>query len=57
YVGPDGFASIKGYPKVRKPSRTARNPVTARTLWDVSAALTGTGSPLPSRPTISGEKS
>ena len=58
YVGPNGLASIKGYPKVRKPSGAARNPATARALWDVSASLTGTGSQSSAaRPTTSGEES
>jgi hypothetical protein len=46
YVRPDGIASIKGYPKIGKPSRAARNPDTARQLWDVSTRLTGAGSAL-----------
>lgn len=41
YVGPDGFASIKGYPKVRKPSAAARDPHKAKALWDATAALVG----------------
>ncbi len=43
YVGPDGIGSIKGYPKIGKPSRAARNAETARRLWDVSSRLTGVG--------------
>jgi hypothetical protein len=46
YVGPDGMASIKGYPKIGKPSRAARNAGMARQLWDVSSRLTGAGSAL-----------
>lgn len=46
YVGPDGIASIKGYPKIGKPSRAARDADTARQLWDVSSLLTGVGSTL-----------
>lgn len=46
YVGPDGIASIKGYPKIGKPSRAARNSDTARQLWDISSRLTGAGSAL-----------
>ena len=41
YVGPDGIGSIKGYPRVGKPSRAARNAETARELWDLSSRLTG----------------
>ncbi len=46
YVGPNGIGGIKGYPAVRKPSRTALDPETARTLWTAAAALTGTGAHL-----------
>ncbi len=42
YVGPDGFASIKGLPKIRKPSRAARDRDRAKTLWSQAATLTGT---------------
>jgi NAD(P)-dependent dehydrogenase (short-subunit alcohol dehydrogenase family) len=41
YVGPDGFASIKGYPKVRKPSRAARSPESAATLWSATVQIVG----------------
>ncbi|WP_199441456.1 oxidoreductase [Umezawaea beigongshangensis] len=41
YVGPDGFASVKGHPAVRKPSRRARNARTAAELWSATAAITG----------------
>ncbi|MFC8449031.1 oxidoreductase [Kitasatospora sp. NPDC057223] len=47
YVGPDGPGSIKGYPAVRRPSPAALDPQTARTLWDVTAGITGTGAQLP----------
>lgn len=53
YVGPDGIASIKGYPKIGKPSRVTRDAETARQLWDVSSRLTGTGSALLSATTAS----
>ncbi|MGF6884737.1 NAD(P)-dependent dehydrogenase (short-subunit alcohol dehydrogenase family) [Nocardia sp. GAS34] len=43
YVGPDGFASIKGYPTVRKPSRAGLNESTAAALWRATAALTTVG--------------
>ncbi|WP_120002792.1 SDR family NAD(P)-dependent oxidoreductase [Nesterenkonia muleiensis] len=39
YVGPDGFGSIRGYPRVRKPSRAARHPRRAAALWDATAAI------------------
>ena len=40
YVGPDGIAEQRGYPKIVQPNRVARNEQTARQLWDVSAELT-----------------
>ncbi|GAA1656589.1 SDR family NAD(P)-dependent oxidoreductase [Actinoplanes couchii] len=40
YVGPGGLFSFTGYPKVRKPSRAARNPATARALWQATTGLT-----------------
>ena len=46
YVGPDGVGGIKGYPEVRKPSRAAADPESARTLWAAAAELTGTGARL-----------
>lgn len=41
YVGPDGLASIKGYPTIRRPSRTARNENLARDLWDETNKVVG----------------
>lgn len=41
YVGPDGIFSVKGYPKVRKPSRRARDPKLAAEMWDATLALVG----------------
>lgn len=43
YVGPSGVGGIRGLPAVRKPSRAALDPETARALWTATAALTGTG--------------
>jgi NAD(P)-dependent dehydrogenase (short-subunit alcohol dehydrogenase family) len=40
FVGPDGFQEMRGHPKVVKPSSAARNPQTARRLWDISEQLT-----------------
>jgi NAD(P)-dependent dehydrogenase (short-subunit alcohol dehydrogenase family) len=40
YVGPDGIGEHRGHPKEVSPGRAARNEVTARRLWDVSADLT-----------------
>ena len=41
YVGPDGFQEMRGDPTVVKATRTARDPDTARRLWEVSEQLTG----------------
>jgi NAD(P)-dependent dehydrogenase (short-subunit alcohol dehydrogenase family) len=41
YVGPDGLGSIKGYPKVRKPSRAGLDGAAASTLWAAAAATVG----------------
>jgi NAD(P)-dependent dehydrogenase (short-subunit alcohol dehydrogenase family) len=41
YAGPDGHGEHRGHPKVVRPNSAARDPDTARRLWDVSADLTG----------------
>ncbi len=41
YVGPRGFAEVRGRPAVVTPSRTARDEDLARRLWDVSEEATG----------------
>jgi hypothetical protein len=41
YIGPDGFMAMRGYPTRDTPSERARDPQTARQLWDVSEELTG----------------
>jgi hypothetical protein len=41
YVGPDGVAEQRGHPKIAEPTKAARDPETARRLWDVSEELTG----------------
>jgi NAD(P)-dependent dehydrogenase (short-subunit alcohol dehydrogenase family) len=41
YVGPDGPASIKGHPKIRQPSRTARDENIARDLWEKTNTIVG----------------
>ncbi len=41
YVGPDGIASVRGYPKVRKASRAAREPGSAAALWDATLRIVG----------------
>ncbi|MEZ0065036.1 NAD(P)-dependent dehydrogenase (short-subunit alcohol dehydrogenase family) [Streptacidiphilus sp. MAP12-20] len=41
YVGPDGPGGIRGYPKIGKSSRAARDSESAGKLWDAAARLTG----------------
>ena len=41
YIGPDGPAEQRGYPKVVQPNKAARDEQTARRLWEVSEELTG----------------
>jgi NAD(P)-dependent dehydrogenase (short-subunit alcohol dehydrogenase family) len=41
YIGPDGFQEIRGKPTTVRATRAARDPHTARRLWEVSEALTG----------------
>lgn len=43
YVGPDGFGSIKGHPKVRAPGKKGRDVARGKELWAATAALTGIG--------------
>ena len=45
-IGPDGLFDMRGHPDVVMPSRSARDPVLARRLWDVSEELTGVSFPL-----------
>ena len=40
YVGPGGFQEQRGHPKIVQPSGRARDPETARRLWDVSERMT-----------------
>jgi NAD(P)-dependent dehydrogenase (short-subunit alcohol dehydrogenase family) len=40
YVGPDGFQEQRGHPKIVQPSGRARDPATARRLWEVSERMT-----------------
>jgi hypothetical protein len=40
YVGPDGFQEQRGHPKIVQPSARARDPETARRLWEVSERMT-----------------
>jgi NAD(P)-dependent dehydrogenase (short-subunit alcohol dehydrogenase family) len=41
FVGPDGFQEMRGKPKLVKSSRAARDPESARRLWEHSEQLTG----------------
>jgi NAD(P)-dependent dehydrogenase (short-subunit alcohol dehydrogenase family) len=41
FVGPDGFQEMRGNPTIVTPTRAARDPETARRLWDISEQLTG----------------
>jgi NAD(P)-dependent dehydrogenase (short-subunit alcohol dehydrogenase family) len=40
FVGPDGFQEMRGAPTLVTPTRAARDPETARRLWQVSEELT-----------------
>lgn len=40
YVGPDRMREMWGHPTLVKPSRAARDPETARRLWEISEELT-----------------
>ena len=41
YIGPDGPAQFKGYPKVVEPRPQAKDEASARQLWQASEQLTG----------------
>jgi NAD(P)-dependent dehydrogenase (short-subunit alcohol dehydrogenase family) len=41
YVGPDGFAELRGHPRVVTPNKAARDEDVAARLWSVSEELTG----------------
>ena len=43
YIGPDGPGELRGYPTKVSYSPAARDPETARRLWDISEQLTGVG--------------
>jgi NAD(P)-dependent dehydrogenase (short-subunit alcohol dehydrogenase family) len=40
YVGPDGFARLRGYPEIQQPTQAAKDGDLAKRLWAVSAELT-----------------
>jgi NAD(P)-dependent dehydrogenase (short-subunit alcohol dehydrogenase family) len=41
FIGPDGRGELKGYPTIVQPVQAARDPATAKRLWDLSEELTG----------------
>ena len=43
YVGPGGFGSLKGHPRIRRPAAAGLDTATAARLWTLTARLTGTG--------------
>ncbi|MEU5210057.1 oxidoreductase [Streptomyces sp. NPDC020742] len=45
YLGPDGFAEMRGRPALVSRSAAASDPVSARRLWQASEDLTGVGFP------------
>ncbi|UGT55142.1 oxidoreductase [Nocardia asteroides] len=45
FVGPDGAGERRGYPTLVGRSANASDPATARRLWELSEALTGTSFP------------
>ncbi|MFC3538981.1 oxidoreductase [Couchioplanes azureus] len=47
FIGPGGFAGMRGAPGVVRPARVASDPSTGRRLWEVSEELTGVRFPLP----------
>ncbi len=40
-IGPDGFQSLRGHPRVVTPSAAGRDPIAAKRLWAVSEERTG----------------
>jgi NAD(P)-dependent dehydrogenase (short-subunit alcohol dehydrogenase family) len=46
YIGPSSFGELWGHPKVVGCSAKARDPETARRLWEVSEELTGVRYPI-----------
>jgi hypothetical protein len=42
-VGPSGFGSLKGHPRIRRPAAAGLDTATAARLWTLTARLTGTG--------------
>ena len=46
YYGPDGFAEMRGYPKIVGSSRKSHDVDLQRRLWTVSEELTGVVYPI-----------
>jgi NAD(P)-dependent dehydrogenase (short-subunit alcohol dehydrogenase family) len=46
FVGPDGFAHVRGHPEVAQPSAASQDPELAARLWARSVALTKVDSPV-----------
>lgn len=42
YVGPDGWASLRGEPAIQQPAAVARDTGAARAVWDLGVRETGT---------------
>lgn len=57
YIGPDGLGHLRGYPTMHQPSRSARDPETARHLWDVASQLTAAGQGATTQPSRPGSPS
>jgi NAD(P)-dependent dehydrogenase (short-subunit alcohol dehydrogenase family) len=45
YIGPDGFAHLRGYPTLETPSKAAQDADLAQELWTLSTRLTGIDQP------------
>ncbi|MEZ3117617.1 SDR family NAD(P)-dependent oxidoreductase [Halobaculum sp. MBLA0147] len=45
YVGPDGFANMRGYPTVQQSNAASRDETDARRLWEISLEATGVSFP------------
>lgn len=45
YIGPDGLAEFKGFPKLVQPRPQALDQTAAKTLWELSEKLTGVSYP------------
>ncbi|MEV7617116.1 oxidoreductase [Streptomyces sp. NPDC089799] len=50
FIGPDGRNESKGHPTLVQPAESAKDPETARRLWDLSENLTAVTYDFPARP-------